>query len=93
MAVHFRARWRTVEITRLRRSRLLEVSRVSTHLGDLLDEARRHSFVGRRRELASFDDALAGRSPRRVLFVHGQGGHRQEHAAGEFHARARGGRP
>ena len=30
--------------------------------------------MGRRRELASFDDALAGRSPRRVLFVHGQGG-------------------
>jgi DNA-directed RNA polymerase specialized sigma24 family protein len=47
---------------------------VSTHLGDLLNDARRHSFVGRRRELASFDDALAGRSTRRVLFLHGQGG-------------------
>jgi AAA ATPase domain len=31
-------------------------------------------FVGRRRELASFDQAVAGESPRRVLFVHGPGG-------------------
>jgi hypothetical protein len=30
--------------------------------------------VGRRRELASFDDALEGRSSRRVLLVHGPGG-------------------
>jgi hypothetical protein len=43
-------------------------------LGDLLDDARRRTFVGRRRELASFEDALAGRSPRRALFVHGPGG-------------------
>jgi hypothetical protein len=62
---------------------------VSTHLGDLLDEARRHSFVGRRRELASFDDALAGRSPRRIVFVHGQGGIGKSTLLLEFHARAR----
>jgi hypothetical protein len=67
----------------------LEVPRVPTHLGDLLDEARRLSFVGRRRELASFDDALAGRSPRRVLFVHGQGGIGKSTLLLEFHARAR----
>jgi hypothetical protein len=36
--------------------------------------ARRQSFVGRRSELRTFDDARAGRSPRRVLFVHGPGG-------------------
>jgi AAA ATPase domain len=47
---------------------------VTTQLGDLLDEARRRTFVGRRRELASFDDALEGRSSRRVLLVHGPGG-------------------
>jgi hypothetical protein len=62
---------------------------VSTHLGDLLDEARRHGFVGRRRELTGFDDALAGRSPRRVLFVHGQGGIGKSTLLLEFHARAR----
>lgn len=47
---------------------------MTTHLGDLLDDARRRTFVGRRPELASFDDALGGRSPRRVLLVHGPGG-------------------
>jgi hypothetical protein len=62
---------------------------VSTHLGDLLDQARRQSLVGRHRELASFDDALAGRSPRRVLFVHGQGGIGKSTLLLEFHARAR----
>jgi hypothetical protein len=62
---------------------------VSTHFGDLLDQARRHSFVGRHRELASFDDALAGRSPRRVLFVHGEGGIGKSTLLLEFHARAR----
>jgi AAA ATPase domain len=52
----------------------LEGGPVTTQLGDLLDEARRRTFVGRRHELASFDDALAGRSRRRVLLVHGPGG-------------------
>jgi hypothetical protein len=36
---------------------------VATRLGDLLDDARRRTFVGRRRELVSFDDALMGSSP------------------------------
>jgi hypothetical protein len=45
-----------------------------TSLGDVIDRARRQSFVGRRSELRTFDDAQAGRSPRRVLFVHGPGG-------------------
>ena len=62
---------------------------MSTHLGDLLDTARRQRFVGRHRELASFDDALAGRSPRRVLFVHGQGGIGKTTLLQEFRARAR----
>jgi hypothetical protein len=62
---------------------------LSTHLGDLLDDARRHSFVGRRRELVTFDDALAGRSARRVLFVHGQGGIGKTTLLLELRARAR----
>ena len=62
---------------------------MSTHLGDLLDTARRQRFVGRHRELASFDDALAGRSPRRVLFVHGHGGIGKTTLLQEFRARAR----
>ena len=61
---------------------------MSTDLGDLLGEARRHNFVGRHRELAVFEDALAGRSRRRVLFVHGQGGIGKSTLLGEFHARA-----
>ncbi|MEV6495647.1 ATP-binding protein [Actinoplanes sp. NPDC051633] len=60
-----------------------------THFSDLLDEARRRSFVGRDRELAGFGDALAGRSSRRVLFVHGQGGIGKSSLLLEFHARAR----
>ncbi len=47
---------------------------MTTSLGDLLDTARRERFVGRRREIASFDDAIAGRTPHRVLFVYGDGG-------------------
>ena len=43
-------------------------------LGDVLDARRWHGFVGRTAELAGFDDALAGRSACRVLFVHGPGG-------------------
>src|SRR5690606_19161715 len=48
--------------------------RVATRLGELLDEERHRGFVGRGRELAAFDAAVAGRSPCRVLFVHGPGG-------------------
>ncbi len=59
------------------------------HLGDLLDEARHQGFVGRRRELASFDDAVSERSPQRILFVHGQGGIGKSTLLLEFRARAR----
>ena len=43
-------------------------------LAERLDEARRRAFVGRRTELDAFVAALEGRSPRRVLLVHGEGG-------------------
>jgi hypothetical protein len=43
-------------------------------LGDVIDDRRWQGFVGRTAELTGFDDALAGRSSRRVLFVHGPGG-------------------
>ncbi|MEV6495191.1 AAA family ATPase [Actinoplanes sp. NPDC051633] len=43
-------------------------------LGDVIDDRRRQGFVGRATQLTGFDDALAGRSARRVLFVHGPGG-------------------
>ena len=43
-------------------------------LGDIVDDVRRREFVGRREAVRCFDDALAGRSERRVLFVHGPGG-------------------
>lgn len=67
---------------------------MSTHLGDLLHTARRQHFVGRRHELASFDDALGGRSPARVIFVHGQGGIGKTTLLQEFQVRARAaGRP
>ncbi|WP_326725809.1 ATP-binding protein [Streptomyces sp. NBC_00243] len=62
---------------------------MSTHFGDLLDNARRQRFVGRHREVTSFDDTLHGRSPRRVLFVHGQGGIGKTTLLLEFRARAR----
>ncbi|HEY7223372.1 MAG TPA: AAA family ATPase, partial [Micromonosporaceae bacterium] len=60
-----------------------------TRLGDLLDDARRRTFVGRRRELASFDDLLLGRSPRRVLLVHGPGGIGKTTLLLEYRTRAR----
>ena len=43
-------------------------------LSAVLDDARRRGFVGRAPELLSFDAALAGTDPARVLFVHGPGG-------------------
>ncbi|MFI5908095.1 AAA family ATPase [Dactylosporangium sp. NPDC051541] len=62
---------------------------MSTSLGDVLETARRQRFVGRRAELAGFDAAVAGRSARRVLFVHGQGGIGKTTLLAEFGARAR----
>jgi ATP/maltotriose-dependent transcriptional regulator MalT len=62
---------------------------LTIHLGDVLEDARRRSFVGRRRELASFDEALQRRSPRRVLFVHGPGGIGKTSLLFEFRAGAR----
>jgi AAA ATPase domain len=60
-----------------------------TQLGDLLDQAREQCFVGRRDELATFDDALAGRSTQRVLIVHGPGGIGKTTLLQELHRRAR----
>src|SRR5690242_421468 len=62
---------------------------MTTRLGNLLDDARRRTFVGRRGELASFDDVLRGRSPRRVLLVHGPGGIGKSTLLLEFRTRAR----
>ena len=62
---------------------------MATRLGDLLDDARRRTFVGRRRELASFDDVLLGRSARRVLLVHGPGGIGKTTLLLEYRTRAR----
>jgi len=58
-------------------------------LGELLDEERHRSFVGRRRELDGFDDAVAGRSSHRVLLVHGPGGIGKTTLLFELRARAR----
>lgn len=44
------------------------------NLASALDDARVGAFVGRGAELAAFEAALTGRSPHRVLFVHGPGG-------------------
>ncbi|MEV4351217.1 ATP-binding protein [Actinoplanes sp. NPDC049596] len=43
-------------------------------LGDVVEDVRWRGFVGRAAEVAAFDEALAGRTSRRVLFVHGPGG-------------------
>lgn len=62
---------------------------MSTRLGELLDRERHRSFVGRRRELAAFEAAVAGGLPRRVLFVHGPGGIGKTTLLLELRARAR----
>jgi hypothetical protein len=58
-------------------------------LGDVIEQARRRNFVGRGDELCIFDDALAGRSLRRVLFLHGPGGIGKTTLLLEMSARAR----
>jgi hypothetical protein len=55
-----------------------------------VDSARRQAFVGRRAEISGFEEALAGRSARRVLFVHGPGGIGKTTLLLEMRARARG---
>ena len=63
---------------------------MATRLGELVDSERHRNFVGRRRELAGFDDAVAGRSSScRVLFVHGPGGIGKTTLLLELRARAR----
>ena len=57
-------------------------------LGDVLDEARHRTFGGRDAELTRFDDALGGRSTRRVFLLHGVGGIGKSTLLGEFRARA-----
>ncbi len=60
-----------------------------TRVADLLDHAREQSFVGRRAELATFGEALAGQSGKRVLFLHGPGGIGKSTTLEEFGRRAR----
>jgi hypothetical protein len=63
-------------------------------LSAVLDDARRRGFVGRAGELRSFDAALAGTGPVRVLFVHGPGGIGKTTLLDELRRRAMaGGRP
>jgi hypothetical protein len=62
---------------------------VAKHVGELLDLQRRRAFVGRAQELAAFDEALAGRSPCRLLLVHGPGGIGKTTLLHELRARAR----
>ncbi|MET0764269.1 MAG: ATP-binding protein [Blastococcus sp.] len=57
-------------------------------LGDALEAAGSRTFVGRDRELAAFDDAVAGRSSRRVFLVHGVGGIGKSTLLGRFRAHA-----
>jgi adenylylsulfate kinase-like enzyme len=57
-------------------------------LGDVLDEARRRTFVGRDAELTRFDDALRGRSSQRVFLLHGVGGIGKSTLLGEFREHA-----
>jgi hypothetical protein len=62
---------------------------VEKRLGELVDSERHRNFVGRRRELDGFDEAVRGGSSRRVLFVHGPGGIGKTTLLLELRARAR----
>jgi AAA ATPase domain len=74
-------RWRA-------RRRAVDTGGMSS-LGEVIDGARRGAFVGRRAQLADFGAALAGESPRRVLFLHGPGGIGKTTLLLELRARAR----
>ncbi|MET1058479.1 MAG: hypothetical protein ABWX84_02710 [Nocardioides sp.] len=58
-------------------------------LATIVDAARAKAFVGRAAELGTFEAALAGESPYRVLFVHGAGGLGKTALLQQFRARAR----
>lgn len=62
--------------------------RMAEDLATLVDAARTSAFVGRSPELASFDAALTGESPYRVLFVHGAGGLGKSALLHQFRVRA-----
>lgn len=58
-------------------------------LATVIDAARQRAFVGRAAELASFDGALGGYAPHRVLFVHGPGGIGKTTLLDQFRLRVR----
>ena len=58
-------------------------------LATVVDVARTRAFVGRVAELASFESALTGAAPCRVLFVHGAGGLGKTALLHQFRFRAR----
>lgn len=58
-------------------------------LATVVDAARARAFVGRAAELASFEAALCGAAPYRVLFVHGAGGLGKTSLLHQFRVRAR----
>jgi hypothetical protein len=62
---------------------------VAQRLGEMLDSERHRAFVGRQPELTGFDEAMAGRSPHRVLLVHGPGGIGKSTLLLEMRTRAR----
>jgi hypothetical protein len=61
---------------------------VGATVGELLDQARAKSFVGRAAELDSFGDALTGDAPHRLIFVHGPGGIGKTTLLSQFRTRA-----
>ena len=58
-------------------------------LATIVDAARTKAFVGREAELGTFEAALAGRAPQRVLLVHGAGGLGKTALLQQFRSRAR----
>ncbi len=58
-------------------------------LATIVDAARARAFVGREAELGTFEAALAGEAPCRVLFVHGAGGLGKTALLQQFRIRAR----